>query len=161
MKGSKFCLNFTSVVCFIYGALYCFSLVFIPIGVYCFVAGRKFSYKADHLLDSVAVTKKTMLAYTIFASIACFPFGLVVIFAYFGLYGNNVQVQSTTIEEQNSDEQKQETTEEKPTTHDKQEETEEEKLEKLEKLEKFREKGIISEEEFEMAKEQMFGKDKK
>ena len=31
-------------------------------------------------------------------------------------------------------------------------------LEKLEKLKNFKEKGIISEEEFEMAKQQMFGK---
>ena len=67
MKLNKVLLNIASVFCFIFGAVYIFSLVFIPIGVYCFVAGKKFSYKADHLLDSYAVDKKMLFAYSIFS----------------------------------------------------------------------------------------------
>ena len=165
MKLNKVLLNIASVFCFIFGAFYIFSLVFIPIGVYCFVAGKKFSYKADHLLDNYAVDKKTMMAYSIFVSIACFPFGLLALIAYFGIYNNNVKVENTesikinTVEESESaekvDEEKSDTTQDK---EQEKEETEEEKLEKLEKLRNFKEKGIITEEEFEMAKEQMFGK---
>ena len=51
MKASKVLLNIMSVVCYVYGALYLFSLVFIPVGVYCFIAARRFSYKAEHIFD--------------------------------------------------------------------------------------------------------------
>lgn len=169
MKKNKVLLNIVSVFCFIYGAIYIFSLVFIPIGVYCFAAGKKFSYKAEHLLDNYAVDKKLMKGYTIFTSIACFPFGLLSIIAYLGIYGNNVKVEGfqyqkiTEVEKPND---KTETVNSEPENQqaDEQvnhEETTEEKMEKLEKLRNFRDKNIISEEEFEMAKEQIFGKDDK
>lgn len=174
MKANKVLLNIVSVICFIYGALYIFSLVFIPIGIYCFTAGKLFSHKADHLLDNYSVDKKAMKAYTIFTSIFCFPFGLLVIIPYFGIYGNNVKVnefQYTKINEvENPNDVTVEDIPEEKTSEEVNGdtvsveevlETEEEKLEKLEKLKNFRDKNIISEEEFEMAKEQMFGKDKK
>lgn len=165
MKKNKILLNIVSVFCFLCGALYIFSLIFIPIGIYCFSAGKKFNYKADHLLDNYAIDKKTMKAYTIFVSIFCFPFGLLSIIAYFGIYGNNVKVnefQYTKITDVDIEE-KDKTTENveqmKQSNVEQNEESEEEKLEKLAKLKNFRDKNIISEEEFEMAKEQMFGKD--
>lgn len=170
MKKAKVTLNILAVISFLFGALYCFTLVFIPIGVYCFAAGKLFSYKAEHMLDSYTADKKTLTRYFIFVAIACFPLGLVSGLAYLFLFGNNVKVEelnyvkitdvapeekqeSTDAETNVKEEVKEELADEKP-----QEETEEEKLEKLSKLENFKEKGIISEEEFEMAKEQMFGK---
>lgn len=166
MKANKVLLNITSVFCFLFGACYIFSLVFIPVGIYCFSAGKLFSHKAEHLLDNFVADKKTMKAYTIFVSIACFPFGLLSVIAYLGIYGNNVKIEtaesvrvesveepaSFVVEESINEEVKEES---------EKEETEEEKIEKLEKLRKFKEKNIITEEEFEMAKEQMFGKSKK
>lgn len=167
MKLNKVLLNIAAVFCFIFGAVYIFSLVFIPVGIYCFVAGKKFSYKADHLLDNYAIDKKTLCAYSIFASIACFPFGLFALIAYFGIYNNNVKVDSQeTIKvetvETNSENDQDEKVEAEEMVEDEntKEETEEEKLEKLEKLRNFKEKGIITEEEFEMAREQMFGEKK-
>lgn len=172
MKANKVLLNIVAVICFIFGAFYIFSLVFIPIGIYCFSAGKLFSYKADHLLDNFVSDKKTIKAYTIFVSIACFPLGLLAVIAYFGIYGNNVKVENQPAfkVEINDDsiandlsnekvDEKQDFSEEK--TESKLEESEEEKMEKLEKLRKFKDKNIISEEEFEMAKEQILGKDKK
>lgn len=172
MKKNKVLLNIVSFFCFVFGALYIFSLIFIPIGIYCFSAGKKFNYKADHMLDNYGVDKKTMKFYTVFVSIFCFPFGLLSIISYFGIYGNNVKVdgfQYTRVTEvSKSDENEkaeQEVREENAVTDvektEVREESEEEKLEKLEKLKNFRDKNIISEEEYEMAKEQMFGKDKK
>lgn len=164
MKANKVLLNIVSVFCFLFGACYIFSLVFIPVGIYCFSAGKLFSYKADHLLDNFIADKKTIKAYTIFVSIVCFPFGLLSVIAYLGIYGNNVKVEKTesvrieTIEEPEIF-ATEEVVEEKEEFV--KEETEEEKIEKLEKLRKFKEKKIISEEEFEMAKEQILGKDKK
>ena len=164
MKTNKVLLNIVSVFCFLFGACYIFSLVFIPLGIYCFSAGKLFSNKADHLLDNFVADKKLMKGYVIFVSIVCFPFGLLSVIAYLGIYGNNVKVQTTesvkidTAEELTEFEVETETEEIQENVK---EETEAEKLEKLEKLRKFKEKNIITEEEFEMAKEQMFGKDKK
>lgn len=169
MKKNKVLLNILSVICFIYGALYVFSLVFIPVGIYCFSAGKKFSYKAEHLLDNFSVDKKIMKGYSIFVSIACFPFGLLSIIAYLGVYGNNVKIETTEFIKANSEDVKSEQTENIKTddiavdSQDKNdnsqsEETESEKLEKLEKLRNFRDKNIITEEEYEMARDQILGK---
>lgn len=163
MKKNKVLLNIVSVICFFYGAMYIFSLVFIPVGIYCFSAGKKFNYKADHLLDNYAIDKKTMKAFTIFVSVACFPLGLLAIIPYFGIYGNNVKVDRfeytrvTCVDDENSQEEDSGNIA-KNNTNDTLEESQEEKLEKLAKLQNFRDKNIISQEEFEMAKEQMFGK---
>lgn len=172
MKKTRVVLDILSVISFVFGALYCFTLVFIPVGVYCFSAGKLFSSKADHLLDNYSTDRKILVRYFIFVAIACFPLGLLSILAHSFLYGNNVKVDNfnyvkiTSVEpdekendsksEDNVDsvEEKQETVQ----AQEEQTETEEEKLEKLAKLENFKEKGIISEEEFEMAREQMFGK---
>ena len=167
MKKTKITLNILAVISFIFGALYCFSLVFIPVGVYCFAAGKLFAYKADHMMDSYSADKKTLTRYFIFVAIACFPLGLLSGLAYMFLYGNNVKVQefnyvkiTDVAPEEKQQEAKVEETEIKEEVKEEpvQEETEEEKLEKLKKLENFKEKGIISEEEFEMAKQQTFGK---
>lgn len=170
MKKTRIVLDILSVISFVFGALYCFTLVFIPVGVYCFSAGKLFSSKADHLLDNYSTDKKTMVRYFIFVAIVCFPLGLLSILAHAFLYGNNVKVDNfnyvkiTTVEPEekeeskdNSDEKQEEPAAEEPVKEE-QTETEEEKLEKLAKLENFKEKGIITEEEFEMAREQMFGK---
>ncbi len=163
MKTNKILLNISAVVCFIFGAIYTFSLVFIPVAIYAFSAGKLFSYKADHLLDNFAADKKLMKGYTIFISIACFPLGLISLLAYARLYGNNVKVETNEelkVAETEAVENLEETQvqEKSEVIVDEVQETEEEKMEKLEKLKRFKEKQIISEEEYEMAKEQIFGK---
>ena len=165
--------------CFLYGAVYIFSLVFIPFGIYCFLAAKRFVYKADHINDFYSLDKKVFRNYVIYASIACFPFGMLSIISYVILTGNNVKVSTTNVsddqtiseakpEENNSNEIKVESVEEKP--EDKVEpqevteakatdpETEEEKQEKFKKLQTFKEKGLITDDELEMAREQLFGK---
>ena len=168
MKASKVLLNIMSVVCYVYGALYLFSLVFIPVGVYCFIAARRFSYKAEHMFDMYSFSNNIFRNYVIFSSIACFPLGLLSIIPYLILTGNNVKISglhlqkddNQTSQEQeiiNNDIEKQEqkSSEEVVT---KEEESEQEKIEKFEKLKNFKEKGLITEEELELAREQLFGK---
>ena len=92
MKSSKILLNIMSVVCFIYGALYVFSLVFIPVGIYCFIAGRRFSFKAEHLDDKMFLNDNDFKSYVIFSSIVCFPLGLLSIIPYMFLTNNNVKI---------------------------------------------------------------------
>ncbi len=170
MKVTRIFLNIMSVVCFVYGALYCFSLVFIPVGVYCFIAGRKFSYKAEHMFDLYTIDNKTIKNYTIFVCIACFPFGLLALIPCYMLLSGKASVSEfkatrvtdvdtqEKIVETNEDDSKPEVQVEAQTM---QEVSEEEKQEKFEKLKNFKEKGIITEDEFEMAKKQLFGDEEK
>lgn len=176
MKSAKVLFNISAVVCFLYGALYVFSLVFIPLGVYCFIASKRFAYKADHLFDMYAINDKVLKNYVIFASIACFPLGCLSIIPYYLLVSNKIKIKEFNVvtneseqeeqvaevkveevKEENTQEIKEESKVEIQET-EKVEETEAEKLEKFKKLENFKEKGIISEEELEMAREQLFGK---
>ena len=164
MNYSKILLNITSVFCFIFFALYTFSLVFIPIGIYCFLAGKKFAYKAEHLEETLRFSNREFKYYVIFVSIFCFPFGLLSILPYKKLASNNVTVTSVeetpvgyTVETVATDEPAKE---EKPieTVAETNVETEAEKMEKYKKLQNFKEKGLITEEELEQAREQLFGK---
>ena len=173
MKSSKILLNIMSVVCFIYGALYVFSLVFIPVGIYCFIAGRRFSFKAEHLDDKMFLNDNDFKSYVIFSSIVCFPLGLLSIIPYMFLTNNNVKISThqtssvkiETIEVEhekdeefdNESEKEEEIVEEVKVQKD-DEMTEEEKQAKFKKLQNFRDKGIITEEELELAREQLFGK---
>ena len=163
MKTSKVLLNISAFCCFIYFAIYIFSLVFIPIGIYCFLAGKTFSYKADQPDDKMRVSDKTFRNYVIFASIFCFPFGLLAIYPYIYLTSNNIKV--SDVKTSNNDETNQfsvYTSEVDETSKSKQTqnvtETDEEKLAKYRKLESFRDKGFITDAELEMAREQLFGK---
>lgn len=162
MKASKVLLNIMSVVCFIYGALYIFSLVFIPIGIYCFIAGRRFSYKAEHIDDVFAIDNKIFRNYVIFVSIFCFPFGLLSIIPFYLLTSNKVKVQ--TVDKQ-AEEKNEPTTAESIETKPEEvvveeskpeKETMEEKRAKYEKLKKFNEKGLITDDELKQAYDQMF-----
>ncbi len=168
MKASKILFNISAVICMIFGALYIFSLVFIPIGIYCFIAAKRFVYKADHIMDTFAISNKTLKNYVIFASIACFPLGLVSIIPYLLVVGNNVSVSeveqykndnNVTISDADTYSEDVENSEnneiESVEAHI--ELTEAEKQEKFEKLKNFHEKGIITDDELEMARQQLFG----
>lgn len=173
MKTSRIILNIESVVCFIFGALYTFSLVFIPLGVYCFIAGRRFSYKAEHMYDTMFLSDKDFKSYVIFVSIVCFPLGLLSVIPYLKITSNNVSVTDTNglhLQEDSVQEavavtdvkgekkEESESNAEVVEVQKNEELSEEEKQEKFKKLQNFRDKGIITEEELELAREQLFGK---
>ena len=170
MKASRILFNIAAVFAMIFGALYIFSLVFIPIGIYCFIAAKRFVYKSDNMIDNLTLPNDILKRYVIFASIACFPFGLLAAIAYFIMTGNNIKIETPKAEdnenilvgeiekEGNSEEY------EKPRPVEVEvfeEQTLEEKQAKFDKLKKFHEKGIITDEELEMAKAQLFGEDNK
>lgn len=173
MKGAKVLLNISSVFCFIYGAVYIFSLVFIPIGIYCFIAGKRFSYRAANLDDCVKMPNNFFRNYVIFVSIACFPFGLLTIYPYIVLTGNNVKVNtvkpdkiefydddmSFSAQTESSDDGAEEhrTAEQGDTTEPI---TDAEKQQQYEKLVNFNKKGLITDAELEQAREQLFSADK-
>ena len=169
MKTSKVLLNLSAFFCFIYFALYIFTLVFIPIGIYCFLAGKRFNYKAEHLGDTTKISNKEFKFYVIFVSVFCFPFGLLSIIPYVMLVSNRVKVSDLNyvdtrdipVEELKTETNNENISKEQETSNSSQnvqEETEEEKLEKFKKLENFKEKGLITADELEQAREQLFGK---
>lgn len=177
MRGTKFVLNLLSVVCFIYGALYVFSLVFIPIGIYCFIAGKRFSRRAANLDDNIKFPDNIFRNYVIFVSICCFPFGLLSIIPFISLTGNNVKVhtvKSTKLEYYDDDYYSTGSDNAsnggRPNAYDRPKEdlddgdvefSLEEKQEQYEKLVAFNKKGLITDAELEQAREQLFGsKDK-
>ena len=163
MKSSKILLNLTSFFCFVYFAIYIFTLVFIPIGIYCFIAGRTFSYKAEHLDETIVISNKQFKNYVIFVSIFCFPFGLLAILPYRYLTSNNIVVSNVEMgglkySEVSEEERKETQAQAEVINEEKPEETMEEKMEKFKKLERFKANGFITEEELEQAREQIFGK---
>jgi len=168
MKASRILFNISAVICMIFGALYIFSLVFIPIGIYCFIAAKRFVYKADHLMDTFAISNNTLKNYVIFVSIVCFPLGLISVIPYFLSVSNNVRVSEPEQTENDSNvtiSNVETYTEEVKDFENNQVEaveahielTEAEKQEKLEKLKNFHQKGIITDDELEMARQQLFG----
>lgn len=158
MKSTKILLNLTSFFCFVYFAIYTFSLVFIPIGIYCFIAGKNFSYKAEHLDDTYKMSKSTFKYYVIFVSIFCFPFGLLSIIPYRQLTSNNIVVTDLKYVNTENETDLQKDNQEIKQENENVVETEQEKIEKFQKLQSFKEKGYITEEELEQAREQIFGK---
>ncbi len=161
MKSSKVILNIMSVVCFIYGAFYVFSLVFIPIGIYCFIAGRTFSFKAEHTDDMFTVNNKVFRNYVIFTSIFCLPFGLLSIIPYLLLTSNNVRVNMEYKPNDNATSQAEYENENKVVEAEiSQDESLEDRKEKYNKLKAFNEKGLITDEELEDARKRLFGDNK-
>lgn len=167
MKTERILFNISAVICYIFGTLYLFTLVFIPIAIYCFDAAKRFAYKADNLLDFSILPNNTLKKYVIFTCIFCFPLGLISIIPYLKISSNNVSVVDVKPEiEEIEDLAKEEIEdldeelEEKPVEEVEvnTEQTEAEKIEKFEKLKNFHEKGIITDDELEMAREQLFGK---
>jgi hypothetical protein len=164
MKKSKILLNLTSFFCFIYFAFYIFTLVFIPIGIYCFLAGKNFSYKAEHLDDTMKLSNLHFKRYVIFVCIFCFPFGFLAIIPYKYLTSNNIVISNlkyVNVEDiKPVEENVTESQENSSMAEENQQpvETEQEKIEKFKKLQSFKEKGFITEEELEQAREQIFGK---
>lgn len=164
MKIARVLYKLSAIICYIYAVLYCFTLVFLPIGFYCFIAGKRFAFKADNLFENLKIPDSVLKNYTIFVSVFCFPLGLIAIIPYFIIVSNNVKVSNLKVstEEQKNEEPEEKEIKDVPEVKEQVvQETEEEKLEKFKKLQNFRDKGIITEEELELAKEQLFGKDKK
>lgn len=168
MKSSKILLNLCSFFCFVYFAFYIFTLVFIPLGIYCFLAGKTFNYKSEHLDETIVISNQRFKMYVIIASILCFPFGLLSIIPYLQLTSNNIIVRSvnddstrnsgTMSSGSDSNDYGLRIAKEENVTEAKEDESYADKMEKFKKLESFRNSGFITDEELEQAREQIFGK---
>ncbi len=156
-------MNKTSVVStimgilgYIFGVLYSFTLILIPVAVYCFI-GAKFYMDSSSLTESQMVMKKrAFVGYAIFFSIVAFPFGLISIIPAYVVSHQNVTITSLEDEPQRESTSAEETIVEKKEVSENTT-TDEETIEKLEHL---KSEGLITEEEFERAKSEVLNKKK-
>ncbi|MBQ7452922.1 MAG: SHOCT domain-containing protein [Clostridia bacterium] len=139
---------------YIEGVILCLSLVFLPLGIYV-IAGANYFMMCTKLNDNeIMAVAGHIKAYSIFFSIVLFPIGLLSLAIVPLCRSNKVSVEDAPMEgfvqteEQKSSE---------PTEPQFQRVVSEEELEKFEQLKKYREQGLITEEEFSRAKEELFG----
>lgn len=145
------------VISYFMGAVYCATLIGIPIGFMCFISARRFMSWSELADVSLVAMKDLITKWTIFISIFAFPIGLISIINLF-LIGNNATVSDTNKEDESvyqfttteSGETVVQETEKKEVS-----ENELSALETIEKLQHLKEEGLITEEEFERAKNEV------
>lgn len=161
-KASVWCYV-SAVICYITGALYCCSLIFLPVAIYCFVFGNRYLRIAKITDAELSMINGLLVSSAIFVSIFAFPIGLVSI-APVLISRSNATVSDTPKFDNASEREEAETVkaEEVEVTEAASEQKTQgltdEDLEKIEKLTAFRNQGLLSEEEFEDAKRQIINK---
>lgn len=158
--NSKSSIWFTlnSIINYLSGIGYCFTLILIPLGIYCFICATRnseFSKMSDAQLVAV---KDKVSGWAIFSAIVNFPIGLIALIPLTQIGDNGIKV--TTV-----DEKKEETTqtqsevksEAKPVVETEPEKKTDVKMEnseiddKINRLTEFKKEGLISKEEYERA----------
>ena len=150
----------SAVVSYISGIAYCLSLLFLPIGIYCIIYGNRYLAAAKLTDSQLAYAKQALMIPTIIIVILAFPIGLVAIIPYCMAGDNNVKVSHST-ESQVHPEGETVKVEVDTVTIQKQDDSQtltQNDLEKLEKLATFRNQGLLTEEEYNQAKDQIINK---
>lgn len=132
---------------FIAGVSYCFTLILIPVAIYCFIGAKKYIDAASYTDSQMAMQKKSFTNWAIFYSIALFPIGLLSIIVAWQASTNNVVITDAQYTTNTSSE-----TGEQVNNQREPEVAPASKEETIEKLSKLKEEGLISEEEYERAK---------
>ena len=160
-KASLWCY-ISAVVSYIAGVVYCLSLLFIPIGIYCVIYGNRFMQVAKLSDSQLCMAKPALFVPAIVICIFAFPIGLITLVPYFLAGANEVKVSDgsqpnnppvgetvkadvdmVTIKSDDTNKNKDLTNEE---------------LEKLEKLASFKNQGLLTDEEYNQAKDQIINK---
>ncbi len=139
---------------FIFGIAYCFTLILIPVAVYCFIGAKKYMEMTNLTDSQIAGQKKSLTNWAIFFSIVGFPIGLLSIIPAV-VVNNNIVVTDVKVEEGNKTSQ---TAETEPKKEEKEEDSGISDLETIEKLSKLKEEGLITEEEYTRAKNEVLNK---
>ncbi|MBQ7579331.1 MAG: SHOCT domain-containing protein [Clostridia bacterium] len=154
MKNSAVVIEYIlEILGYIEGLVLCLSLVFLPLGIYV-IYGANYYLMATRLTDSeIGIVRNHLINYGIFFSIILFPIGLLSLLIVPLCASHNISVENTKNDtDENFSEKTRETTEPVETT---QRVVTEEELEKLNELKKYKEQGIITEEEYEQAKQSL------
>lgn len=154
MKKCQTIFNILTVIAYFYGVLLCATMVLIPIGVYSIIAAHRYSDFADYNQYQMSINKRNIKNWIIFGCILYIPFGLIGL-SCLSYVDNNVSVEDVNTTQGTVDSE----IEAKPVVdveiHTPQ--SDNEKAEKLEKLKRFKENGLITEAEYQQAKNDLYG----
>ena len=150
-KNSTWC-TVMGILGYLIGIGYCFTLIFIPVAVYCFIGAKRYMEWAQLTDNQLAQYKTNLTNWAIFFSIIGFPIGLLSI-APACLVSNNVTITNV------SEPGKAGEASEAPKAEEKKEEDKTlSKTETIEKLDSLKNEGLITEEEYEKAKKEVLDK---
>lgn len=161
-KATGWCY-ISAVVCYISGVFYSFSLIFLPVAIYCFVYGNRYLRIAKLTDYELSVIKSMLISSAVFLSIFAFPIGLVSIIPVC-MSGSNAKVSNEPrVDNSTTAEQAETVKAQSVEVNENIEQTQnvnlsDEDLEKIEKLSAFRNQGLLTEQEFEDAKRQIMNK---
>ncbi len=150
-KVSGLCVMI-AILGYVLGVACCFTLILIPLAVYCFIGAKKYMMFSEMSDAQICAFKQSLTNWAIFFSIVGFPIGLLSIIPALMVSSNNVVVSSVNEEIKTAPEQPKEKEEAKP-----EEENKSNDLETLEKLKHLLDEGLITEEEYERAKKDILG----
>lgn len=155
MKKCQTIFNILTVIAYFYGVLLCATMVLIPLGVYSIIAAHRYAEFVDYTQYQMSINKQKIKNWIIFGCILYIPFGLIGLMCL-KYVDSNVVVENVVGRDITEGDVLQQ---DKPTVdveiHNPQ--SEDEKAEKLEKLKRFKENGLITEEEFQQAKNELYG----
>ena len=150
----------SGVVAFVAGIIYSLSLLFIPIAIYLFIYAMRYFKIAKLAEGAFSYSKPILISQAIVVSIFAFPLGLLSIIPVYIAGSHNIKVtNSNNINNEPTDSSnetiKVDVAHVSTTNEEEPEEIDDEKLEKIEKLARFRKQGLLTEEEFEEAKNKL------
>lgn len=153
-KNSVWC-TIMGILGYIIGIGYCFTLIFIPVAIYCFIGAKKYIEWANLTDSQLAQYKSNLTNWAVFFSIVGCPIGLLSIVPAV-LVSNNPTITTVSEPETKAEEENKQT----QTTDSSKEEkaTVENTLETIQKLESLLKEGLITNEEFERAKTDVLNK---
>lgn len=159
MKSSKVIFHILTVIAYFYGVLLCATMILLPLGIYAIISAERFALFAELSPYQMLQNKQNIKKWVTFGCILYFPIGLIGLIPLKNI-NNNVVVEEPAAQETNQEEKTEEEPKETVEVEIHTPETDAEKAEKLEKLERFRQNGLITQEEFEQAKQDLYGENK-
>ena len=149
-KSSVWC-TIMAVLGFIFGVGYCFTIILIPVAIYCFIGAKRYMEWANLTDSQLLVKKQSLINWAIFFSIVGFPLGFISIVPACMISNNNIVVtDKTTASETETGNETKETVEEEELSD----------IETIEKLNNLKKEGLITEEEYARAKDEVLNKKK-
>lgn len=158
-KSSVWC-TIMAILGFIFGVGYCFTIILIPVAIYCFIGAKRYMEWANLTDSQLVVKKQSLINWAIFFSIVGFPLGLISIVPACMISNNNIVVTDVKTEAEDKDKAAASETETDNETKETVEEEELSDIETIEKLNNLKKEGLITEEEYARAKDEVLNKKK-
>ena len=158
-RASVWCY-ISGIIAFCAGVVYSLSLLFIPIAIYLFIYASRYFSMAKLSDGEFSYSKPILVSQAVVVSIFAFPFGLISLIPMYIAGSHNIKItNSERINNQQTEHYEEPIKADVSGVTTIQEEDnqniDDEKLEKIEKLARFRKQGLLTQEEFEEAKNKL------